>query len=177
MEKARVAYILEEHVYFYQTRKAQRQLLQRQAAASHRIAAAHMESQLAAFETWTPLIGEEGVAPGVYWTKDLDHVRGSLLNSGRSPRITLKNGLQVSCLTHHCTKAKDGCIGKMTVKQVPKVVEELQAWLLDLSLKLMYRGERSAQHGTDSAAAPAHEKGACASDGRRKGRAARRIRA
>ena len=65
VEKALVAYILEEHVYFYQTCKAQRPLLQRQIAASHRIAAAH-ESQLPAFESWTPLAGEVDVALGVY---------------------------------------------------------------------------------------------------------------
>lgn len=72
--KALVAYMLEEHVYFYQTRKAQRQVLQRHVPASHRIAAAH-ESKLPAFDTWTPLVGEVDVAPGVYWTKDLAQVR------------------------------------------------------------------------------------------------------
>lgn len=97
---ALVAYILEEHVYVYQTCKAQQQLLQRQVAASRRIAA-HVESQLPAFETWTPLVGEVDVAPAVYWTKDLGHVCERFLKSSRSPKITLKNGLHVTCRTYH----------------------------------------------------------------------------
>lgn len=93
--KARAAYILEEHAYCYQTRKAPRQLLQRQVAASHRIAAAH-ESQFPAFESWTPLVGEVDVGPGVYGTKDLEQDRERFLKTGRSPRNTLKNGLAAS---------------------------------------------------------------------------------
>ena len=76
-------------------------------------------------ETETPPISEWQVwqnepAVGYFWTVDLRAARRQLLESGRSPKVSLKSLCSWAALRYRCVQAVDGCSGWCVIRELPE---------------------------------------------------------
>ena len=81
------------------------------------------------------------VEPGHFFTVDLEATRRKLLESGRSPKISLYKSSQIVALKYQCTQAADGCKGLCVIKQAIEHEEEIRAWLSRLPREVPWHAE------------------------------------
>jgi len=82
------------------------------------------------------------VEPGFYFTDDLDAARKRLLESGRSPKVTLYKGTSIVSLKYMCTQAVDGSKGLCVIRQSIDHEGEIEAWLQNLPREVSWNAER-----------------------------------
>jgi len=80
--------------------------------------------------------------PGYFFDVSLEVCRKQLLESGRSPKVTLHNGSNIVNLKYQCTKAKDGQSGLCMVKETIPHQKELGEWLARLPRQIDWNAER-----------------------------------
>ena len=100
------------------------------------------ESKIPPVDEWEPFCC---IKPGHYWVEQDDTVRnrGDFLQTGRSPRVVLKDIGSVKSLRYTCGKKSGGTehMGTCVVHALPPNWKEIQAWVNDLDCGLVYRGE------------------------------------
>ncbi len=79
--------------------------------------------------------------PGHFFHYDLEAVRKQLLESGRSPKVSLHKGSRVSSLTYLCTQAVDGCKGTCVIRKEIEQQEEIEGWLQRLPRPVPWTAE------------------------------------
>ena len=94
------------------------------------------------FAEWKPWYGLQQISPGHYFASedDIDSVRAQFLQSGRHPRVQLKDETSMKSLRYTCTKL-DKMSGTVIIHSVPKYADEIYNWLTCLGLQEEYRGE------------------------------------
>jgi len=80
--------------------------------------------------------------PGYFFARDLNFIRRKLLESGRSPKVTLQNGSQVIGLSYMCTEGKDQCKGLCVIKQEIEHEDQIRQWLDRLPRPVSWNAER-----------------------------------
>ena len=65
-----------------------------------------------------------------------------MLESGRSPKVSLRDLTTVSQLSYQCVKAVDGCTGLCRIREEPPYASAMVEWLARLPVEAEYRGER-----------------------------------
>ena len=72
-------------------------------------------------EPWsTRKLWEGRPEPGLFYMQDLAFERRQMLESGRSPQITLRDFVAISQLSYACVKALDGCTGLCRLREEPQ---------------------------------------------------------
>ena len=97
------------------------------------------KSSLPPFSEWHQWDGKP--RGGTFWCHELATVREWFLCSGRNPRVSLRNLVDISSLSYQCCKAMDGCSGVCRVRQLPQEAAAIQQWLVNLPLKIEWKGE------------------------------------
>ena len=80
--------------------------------------------------------------PGLFYVNDLAAERRVMLESGRSPKVTLRDYTTISQLSYVCVKARDGCSGICRLREEPQYASAMVDWLSRLPLNRDYCGER-----------------------------------
>ena len=77
------------------------------------------------FAEWKPWYGLQQISPGHYFASedDIDSVRAQFLQSGRHPRVQLKDETSIKSLRYTCTKL-DKMSGTVIIHSVPKYADE-----------------------------------------------------
>ena len=88
------------HVYMYSSTRRVREFSTDAPAQSARLAS-DPKSKTPPWEEWALY---DGVKPGYFYTDDLFAVRRSLLESGRSPKVSLKDLHTPTALRYQCTR-------------------------------------------------------------------------
>ena len=65
-----------------------------------------------------------------------------MLESNRSPKVSLRDMTTVGQLSYQCVQAVDGCTGLCRIREEPPHASLMAEWLERLPLDLEYRGER-----------------------------------
>ena len=127
-----------DHGYFYKNRA-----LEKHRAMGEERTCLHgdHESDAPPVGKWQPWVGSSiaHLSPGYFHCADLKAVRRELLESGRSPKVTLKSLGQWGSLRYRCTQARDGASGWCVVKELPRDWEMHQEWAEKLGVD--YCGE------------------------------------
>ena len=79
--------------------------------------------------------------PGHYFHYELETARKQLLESGRSPKVSLHKGSRISSLTYLCTQAMDGCKGSCVIRKALDHQEEIEGWLQRLPRPVAWTAE------------------------------------
>ena len=137
-----VCAIHENHCYFYNCKKARRALMKRRGHAVEKVRREVQSTKTPPFVEWEPWRGVEHLAPGHYRApeEDIEAIRAQFLETGRHPRVVLKDETSIKSLQYTCCK-RDGVSGVVVVHGVPKDAEAIQRWLECLDLEMPYRGE------------------------------------
>jgi hypothetical protein len=98
----------EHHAYLYKNAKAIANL-----TATRQTVATETKKTLPAFEDWQEWRGK--FVPGFFQAEDLMAVRREFLQSGRNPKISLRNLAEYSQLSYKCCKKMDGETGTCVV--------------------------------------------------------------
>ena len=139
--KAIACYLYDGHGFIYKNARA---LANYRPAAEKRAGRTmlrhEVRSQLEPWSEWKLWDGTP--APGLFYVDDLAFVRRKLLESGRSPKVGLRDLATIQSLTYHCVKSLDGCSGACRIRELPPDAHEIQAWLQALPVDVEYRGQR-----------------------------------
>ena len=100
------------------------------------------KSQLPPFDEWQSWNGE--FLPGYFTTDDLMVVRREFLQSGRNPKVSLRNLGEYSQVSYRCSRKMDGERGTCVVRERPSDCQEIIEWLSKLPRQIEYHGERLA---------------------------------
>ena len=104
------------------------------------VVATDTKTSLPLYETWQGWTGQ--CKPGHCAADDLMQVRRQMLESGRNPKVGLRNLAQYSQVTYQCTKKKDGEQGACVVRERPEDQDAIVDWLSRLPVDIESRGER-----------------------------------
>ena len=70
--------------------------------------------------------------------------RRQFLESGRNPKVSLRNLAEYNQITYRCCQKVDGTSGICTVRERPADCDEISKWLKKLPREIEYSGERLA---------------------------------
>ena len=101
----------EDHAYFYQSAKPFASLNGKR----REVVATETRKVLPPFDEWQEWRGE--FKPGYYAADDLMAVRRQFLESGRNPKISLRNLAEYFQITYRCCKKVDGTTGICIVRE------------------------------------------------------------
>ena len=139
-----IAYaIFDLHAYFYKSARTVSQWTVNQSIETKPIMMKASRSTQPEYSEWQTY---KGVAPGYYFTSDLNSVRRQLLETGRSPKVSLQGGSSIMSLSYQCTEAKDAAKGLMFVKQAVDDEDRILEWLERLPRKVEWCGEKLGRH-------------------------------
>jgi len=105
----------------------------------HEVLQNETQTKLPPVDDWQRFNGTP--APGHVFAFDLQATRRKLLESGRCPKITLKNGTEIASLQYRCVQAKDGCSGVCVIRELPPQKKEIEEWLGNLPRAIEWRGD------------------------------------
>lgn len=122
-----IAYcVFDGHAFFYKSAKTVANWTVTQSSTRQVIQHEHRQQlpEMSEWKDWSM-----PPTPGHYFHDDLDRVRRTLLESGRSPKVTLHKGARITSLAYKCTQALDGCTGTCVVRKEIEHREEIERWL------------------------------------------------
>ena len=99
-----------------------------------------IESKIEPFVDWQAWTGKPGV--GTYHCEDLAFARKQLLESGRSPKVTMRNLHETGSLRYECIEIIDGRKGSCVIRETPPYSDHIISWLGKLGDPVEYCGER-----------------------------------
>jgi hypothetical protein len=86
-----------------------------------------VESKAIPMDQWQEWDGQP--RPGFFHAPDLAAVRKQLLESGRNPKVILRNLKDYGSVRYQCVNCLDGDHGLCVIKEMPKYEVEIKAWL------------------------------------------------
>ena len=105
----------------------------------HEVLQNETQTKLPPVDDWQKINGTP--EPGHFFTFGMQGTRRKLLESGRCPKITLKNGTEIASLQYRCVQAKDGCVGMCIIRELPSEKIDIEEWLGNLPRVIEWRGE------------------------------------
>jgi hypothetical protein len=133
-------YMHDGHAYLYRDGRALKRFRSEPPRQERAVLEHEKKSQL---EPWDQLKMYSGTPePGLFFVSDLAWERRRMLESGRSPKVSLRDLTTVSQLSYQCVKAVDGCTGLCRIREEPPHASAMVEWLARLPVEAEYRGER-----------------------------------
>ena len=128
----------ETHAFFYSNARP----IAAMKGTRPEVVAKATKTSLPLYETWQEWAHE--YKPGYFVADDLMKVRREMLESGRNPKVSLRNLAAYSQVSYMCTRKKDNEQGACVVRERPEDHEAIIDWLSRLPIDVDYRGERLA---------------------------------
>jgi hypothetical protein len=128
----------EDHAFLYKTAKPIANLT----GKTRQVVATDTKKTLPPFEYWQERKGQ--FESGYFTAPDLMAVRREFLQSGRNPKISLRNLAEYSQLSYRCSKTDGNEAGMCVVRERPPDADEITEWLKMLPIEIEYNGERLA---------------------------------